>query len=112
MSAPDSFASFCSLYISNRSHPFVFFLYCVCSIAEIFWDDLKHARRIYQKRAILEDDSESPVSARGLQGPGVVTNAVQNVKGIITRRLSNENEGATQNDASAVTKLDNNVSAN
>jgi len=41
-----------------------------------------------------------------------VTNAVQNVKGIITRRLSNENEGATQNDASAVTKLDNNVSAN
>ena len=85
-------------------------------MAEIFWDDLKHARRIYQKRAILEDDSQAPVIARRLQGPAVVTNAVQNVKEIISpnsrRRLSNENEGAIEKEAGAVAKLDSNTSTN
>ena len=96
---------------SDLTHSFLFLR--LFFIAEVFWEDLKHARRIYQKRAILEDDSQSPVSARRLQGPGIVTNAVQNVKGIVTRRLSNESEGAIQNEASAVAKLDSNtISAN
>ena len=35
-------------------------------LAEVFWDDLKHARRIYQKRAVLEDDGHGNFSVRNL----------------------------------------------
>lgn len=44
---------------------------------EIFWDDLKHARRIYQRRAVLEDDGRGNFSVRDLRDTGVVTGAVE-----------------------------------
>lgn len=84
---------------------YLYFLFSFLLSTEIFWDDLKHARRIYQKRAILEDDGHGGVSVRRLQGPGVVTGAVQGVKekviSPLARRLSDQNEedfeGVTDN---------------
>ena len=88
------------------------------NLKEIFWEDLKHARRIYQKRAILEDDGRGTVSVRRLHGPGVVTGAVQGVKekviSPITRRLSDQNEEedlSNENESRDVSKADN-IAAN
>lgn len=89
--------SFCFIFFPN--------------VAEIFWEDLKHARRIYQKRAILEDDGRGTISVRRLHGPGVVTGAVQGVKekvvSPITRRLSDQNEEDNENEFQHVPKNDN-----
>jgi len=34
---------------------------------KVFWDDLKHARRIYQRRAVLEDEGGGNFSVRNLR---------------------------------------------
>jgi len=44
---------------------------------KIFWDDLKHARRIYQKRAILEDDGQGNASVGRLEGQECKRDGVQ-----------------------------------
>ena len=81
-------------------------------VTEIFWEDLKHARRIYQKRAVLEDDGRGAVSVRRLGGPGVVQGVkekvINPVMSPITRKLSDQNVKNVDNN---VTK-DGNIAAN
>ena len=101
------------LLIGNLTH-------CLASLSfifiEIFWEDLKHARRIYQKRAMLEDDGRGTISVRRLHGPGVVTGTVQGVKekviSPIARRLSDQNDEEFENEnVSGGNKADN-IAAN
>ena len=107
----------CRLRITHQHSPF-FVVPSSFMSKEIFWEDLKHARRIYQKRAILEDDGRGTVSVRRLHGPGVVTGAVQGVKekviSPITRRLSDQNEEedlSNEKESRDVSKADN-IAAN